>query len=128
MRRKDILDKIFEKVVDHLGCYCEESNVAPIDRDRFMKALCNEIGFNYTWKPVWIPVTERLPETSDPVLVTYIFHGDRLFTGAKIIREVATANYYNEARFPHDCEFYYELVDVIAWMPLPEPYKVGEQV
>lgn len=79
-------------------------------------------------QPGWIPVTERLPKTSDPVLVTYIFHGDRLFTGTKIIREVATANYYNEAWFPHDCEFYYELVDVIAWMPLPEPYKVGEQV
>lgn len=77
-------------------------------------------------EPRWIPVTERLPETSDPVLVTYIFHGDRLFTGAKIVREVATANYYNEAWFPHDCEFYYELVDVLAWMPLPESFKGGE--
>jgi hypothetical protein len=70
----------------------------------------------------WIPVTERLPETSDNVLVTYILHSDRLLAGAKIVRTVVTANCCNEDWFPHDCEFNFELVDVLAWMPLPKPY------
>ena len=28
-------------------------------------------------EPHWIPVTERLPETNDEVLTTYIVNGDR---------------------------------------------------
>lgn len=86
-------------------------------RDSYVRGFENGYKQGLMEATRWIPCSERLPETSDPVLVTYIFNGNR--------REVATANYYNEAWFPYDCEFYYELVDVLAWMPLPESFKGG---
>lgn len=91
------------------------------ESDQWKTVGIDELILNYL-DTRWIPVTERLPETSDSVLVTYIFHSDRLLAGAKIVRAVVTANCYNEDWFPHDGEFNFELVDVLAWMPLPEPY------
>lgn len=59
----------------------------------------------------WIPVTERLPENIRNVLVTLEEHG-----------MVATyISFYvpSEHRWNNDD-------NVIAWMPLPKPYKEGE--
>jgi len=72
-------------------------------------------------EPHWIPVTERLPETSDAVLTTYIVNGDR--SG----RYVEESSYYwtdeswcspwDEYRMPGTS------IEVIAWMPMPAPWK-----
>ena len=73
-------------------------------------------------EPHWVPVTERLPETDDEVLTTYIVNGNRKK------RYVETSRYYDgfdgqwsspwdEYRIPGT------RIEVIAWMPLPEPYK-----
>ena len=76
--------------------------------------------------PRWIPVTERLPE-AHCVIVTYK-DGDDYF-----VRQL----YYGKAYF--DCSskvcFYdsdseygdIEYRGVTAWMPLPAPYKGGEE-
>lgn len=58
-------------------------------------------------EPLWIPITERLPEVGKPVVITLrdrnvsigTWHGHRW----------GTALCYNN--------------DVLAWMPLPEPYR-----
>lgn len=79
------------------------------------------IVVNDTAHPNWIPVSERLPETDDEVLVTYTVNGKKQ-------RYVETATWYDgdegcwsspwdEYRIPGT------KVDVIAWMPLPEPWK-----
>ena len=62
----------------------------------------------------WIPVTERLPNDGDDVLIT--------FCGEEETR-IVPVNYYQKIWF--DCIFDIELNPnmVIAWMPLPEPYK-----
>ena len=55
-------------------------------------------------KTGWIPVNERLPEKDDLYLI-YFDDGE-----------------YNLAYFSHGAFGY---CGVIAWMPLPEPYKAG---
>lgn len=62
----------------------------------------------------WIPVSERLPNDGDDVLIT--------FCGEEETR-IVLVNYYQKIWF--DCIFDIELASkkVTAWMPLPEPWK-----
>lgn len=72
-------------------------------------------------EPHWIPCSERLPETTDAVLTTYIVNGDRSR------RYVEESSYYgNNGSWSSPWDEYRVAgtsVDVIAWMPMPEPYK-----
>lgn len=70
----------------------------------------------------WIPVTERLPENGCGVLVTVNGkHNNIIFVNALEIAE-----YRNTEGWI--IEGYLDWLDpnVIAWQPLPEPYKGGE--
>lgn len=119
MRRKDILDKIFEKVNDHLGCYCENSDIAPVDRDRFLKALFNEIGFGYAWKPEWIPVTDILPEDKTLCLVTRKPVECNMIKGEQVELDYWRVDERGRGgwlKFNSEWE-------VTAWMPIPDPYE-----
>ena len=72
-------------------------------------------------EPHWIPVTERLPETTDAVLTTYIVNGDRSR------RYVEESSYYgNDESWSSPWDEYRitgTRIEVIAWMPLPESFK-----
>ena len=59
----------------------------------------------------WIPVTERLPETEDHVLVSC-----KTKKGVKNVNR----SYYNGKHWAG------VMSEVEAWMPLPEPYAGGE--
>lgn len=60
-------------------------------------------------EPRWIPVTERLPEEGTFVLASY--NSDE---GVDVIM-----TYYNKYGFTRGL--------MTAWMPLPEPYKGGQE-
>jgi hypothetical protein len=60
-------------------------------------------------RPMWIPVSERLPELNQNVIVTYNKEDE--------IR--VDISYYSKHGF--------WIGNVVAWMPLPEPMKVGEE-
>lgn len=62
----------------------------------------------------WIPVAERLPETSEDYLVTTA-HGDVNILGFSTKHNKFNA--YDLQEYPKYA------IAVKAWMPLPEPYK-----
>ena len=77
---------------------------------------CRECGAKYgklLKQTTWIPVKERLPETSDDFLVT-------VFNDKYGINMVTEAYFENKnGRWPG----FGSNETVIAWMPEPEPYK-----
>ena len=70
----------------------------------------NCIDCPHTLNQRWIPVSERLPEDKQGCIVTV--QGD-----SKTFIDIVT--YYAEEH----SFLYYEECNVLAWMPLPEPYK-----
>ena len=79
--------------------------------------------FMYTPPPAWIPVTERLPEDMVDVLCYYEYfrYGNYNCMFRTIDRGyVFKGRWFGEAGEGHKNK-------VFAWMPLPEPYKDGEQ-
>ena len=61
-------------------------------------------------EPHWIPVTERLPETGESVMICDAY-------GDICIGHRTSSGYY----FPDFCDD--KIKDVRAWAELPEPYK-----
>ena len=72
--------------------------------DRLFKELVEERK--------WIPCKERMPEVGKEVLVTLI--------DSNGIRCVDVDSF---DRFEKHCEWWHYDERVIAWMPLPEPYR-----
>lgn len=71
----------------------------------------------------WIPCSERLPQTNGVYNVT------RKISDGFECRNISDSCYYDGAYTWHDDTRVNHkrryLTDVIAWMPLPEPYRKG---
>ena len=106
------------------------------DRDQYEKGY--QDGITETNVGKWIPCSERLPDDYEIVNITWVNRNpepyyksikDKPFTG--------TAIYYNGKWYWYSCvceDYLAECgdstcdrmdkdIEVIAWMPLPEPYK-----
>ena len=90
----------------------------------------------------WIPCSERMPENNDPVNVTWVNHNPEVYyADIKDKPFTATAHYHNGRWYwfssvTQDYLNEYDVwtpdlvdkdVEIIAWMPLPEPYGEGGQ-
>jgi len=79
--------------------------------------------------PQWIPVTERLPEKGIDVLVTRKYDGRE--DGHKSCCYVEVASCFGQDdgvtwnSYSDEYKMHPRNHSVIAWMPLPEPYKKG---
>ena len=60
----------------------------------------------------WIPTSERLPEES----------GEYIITIANYEPHTETSWFYENEKV-----WSYKNADVVAWMPLPQPYKEGDK-
>lgn len=63
----------------------------------------------------WIPCSERLPEEGKPVLITIKWQ-----KGEPTVEKSIRGDYNFWGGFGRN-------IDVIAWQPLPEPYKESEE-
>lgn len=108
----------------------EERAIGP-DEVRFSMNDIRENLDNILTEPVWIPCNERQPEEDGKYLVTlrwsdYPNSVDTLhFTND--LSSVDGVGYAGEKRpgwYEYDSDYgCYEIDNVIAWMPRPEPYK-----
>ena len=73
----------------------------------------NCIKCPHTLNQRWIPVSNRLPEDKQGCIVT-------VQSDSKTFIDIVT--YYAEEH----SFLYYKECNVLAWMPLPEPYKEDE--
>lgn len=93
-------------------------------------------------EPQWIPCSERLPDEAYPVIVTWKnddppsyyqdilgkhytgvahFHSGKWFWYSSVTEDVLME--YGRC----DSEEFDEAIQVLAWMPLPEPYRRNKQ-
>lgn len=110
------------KIVDTEQIYTNGAELIPIFRMKqwFISHPCEHTR--------WIPVTERLPEKDTHcVLVTYKDGNDyfvkQMYYGKAYFECSSKICFYDSDSEYGDIEYR----GVIAWMPLPEPYKEGEQ-
>ena len=67
----------------------------------------------------WIPISERLPEENKTVIASTKYG---VFPETKYTKE-----YGWEWAYEAGADYWRELEDVKAWMPLPEPYEPQER-
>ena len=121
MTKREFLDKVF--------------TLAPNEANAIMNAFDEYVESS---EPHWIPCSERLPKTNDPVNVTYVNHKPgNYYAEVKDKPYTATAHFHKGQWYWYSCttqdlldeygtwipDLIDKDVEILAWMPLPEPYK-----
>ena len=86
----------------------------------------------------WIPVSERLPDNTDPVNITWVNHDPKSYYADIKDKPFTATGHYCNGRwwwFSVVCQDYLDeyghcdfdamddAIEVIAWMPMPMPYE-----
>ena len=108
----------------------EERAIGP-DEVRFSMNDIRENLDNILTEPVWIPCNERQPEEDGEYLVTLRWsdypNSVETLHFTNDLSSVDGVGYAGEKRpgwYEYDSDYgCYEIDNVIAWMPRPEPYK-----
>ena len=114
----------------HSQC-CDTANIlCTPDADKRCEALQLAIT-SLQNQPVWIPVSERLPEKYGSYLVAW---KPCNMSEADVIKKCGLPHYYEIVECdPDDEAVWIESIEqatgeyeILAWMPLPEPYRERE--
>lgn len=108
----------------------------PTERDSLIVAVRK--AFKALSEPHWIPCSDGLPKTNDPVNVTYVNHNPgNYYADVKDKPYTATAHFHNGQWYWYSCttqdlldeygtwipDLIDKDVEITAWCELPEPYK-----
>ena len=111
------------------------------DKDELQKIVDEKVK-ELTVTQRWIPVSERLPEDIKPVIITWKNTDPKSYYQYIVGKHfIGTAHYKNGKWFCYssvtedllaeygkcDSEEFDEAIEVVAWMPLPEPYKAESE-
>lgn len=76
----------------------------------------NKVKKLYEAKSKWIPCSKELPRESENVLIQFVWSNEHYDIGYLYDDNVGRLRWYGWLGG-------YDLDDIVAWMPLPEPYK-----
>ena len=127
------------------GILCDAEIEATKQRKNVLASAINTIRGNMAKQPTvnqWIPCSERLPDDNVPVLITWK-NTDPMMPCYQDIKDVPSTDtgIYFRGRWywwsciaedllaetgRDDADWMSNFIDVIAWMPLPDPYKEVE--
>ena len=98
--------------------------LAPNEANAIMDAFDEYVDSN---EPHWIPVTERLPEEKDAGILKKLGTSKRseyvlATVEVKCERMTVTACTY-DGKWDWNMKYAFPDYKIVAWMPLPEPYK-----
>lgn len=120
IRRKDAIKKIIGldmQVYEGTACVGTRTYLT---KEEIIYAIDELPSVKPEWK--WIPVTEALPEDTEFVLLT-IRRLDKSYNQTPFI-SVGYISWNQSAWWcAHDGDCDAHNVEVLAWMPLPEPWK-----
>ena len=108
------MKEAFEKIIDELK---QESIIVDNDAGHRAVEIIEQIAEEYN--NGWIPCSERLPEEPEEGL-TDLDECDEYIAMIENADIPTALNYAGNGEWYRDGEFY----KVIAWQPLPEPYKL----
>lgn len=78
-------------------------------------------------QPVWIPVSERLPEKEGRYLVTFRSERKTYLVGYGNCRMSVDGKKIGYGWYDLHYAIYFDEKSIIAWMPLPETYRESEE-
>lgn len=117
------MNKAFEKILDRLEEWKEQSNYDEDDYylgkyTAFNQAIdiVQEVAEEYNGG--WIPCSERLPENDSICIVTVEYPNNETVVDYGWFDRIGICWYVGMQEF--------RTSNIIAWQPLPEPYKESE--
>ena len=95
----------------------EYLKAAEIESQEIAFRACLNVVEQIEPKTVWIPVTEKIPETNDDVLV---YDGVDIFVAYYQTKDMWQGWKSTDNAFDR-------VTPIIAWMPLPKPYEENDR-
>jgi hypothetical protein len=113
---------------DRLLAYFDDDDVAHVYDDTYNLTIHHETAEQleetkrFLLRKGWIPVTERMPKENLEIGGNHYSENVLITIKKKDSRDVVTIGFLIEGGWIHGFDG-----NVVAWQPMPEPYREGEE-